>query len=188
MVDNPGQVSVWEGDKLSDVPGKSPALLHYCFTWEVGETPPRGDDGSPQYRRMIKREKDNASPVVDYFHWSKYRVPTDWPGGNGRHGRNMFDCGCPLLQEFHTLAALPKHSEKYDAEWRKMNVFLERGLPAINDALTAYKMKYCKPGTRNLQKIIRTSHPRYWDSAYHITKYNPDGTVEFVPYNQSLLV
>jgi hypothetical protein len=189
MVDNPGQVSVWEGDKLSRVSGKSPALLHYCFTWEVGEAPPDANGAHPQLRRMIQRERESKSPVVDYFHWSKYRVPSDWPGGNGVYPRNVFDCGCPLLQEFHTPRRLPHLNAKYDAEWRKLSVFLERGLPAVNDALTAYKMKYCKPGTRNLQKIIRTSHPAFWESAYHITKHrNRDGTFAFVPYNSSLRV
>lgn len=149
MVDNVRQGAVWN-DRLdaivrpnSETDHQEVALLHYCYTWEVGEvTPKTPDEGARQHERMVQRDKTQGSPVIDYYHWSKYRMPSDWPGGKGAYLHNILDCNAPLMQEIHTVNALPRTSDAtMGSNWRRTMVFLRQYLPALNEALTLWKLR-----------------------------------------------
>jgi hypothetical protein len=168
------QVRWWDAaarlrEQYDDDESKHPvALLHYCYTWELGESaPPDGPHAAEQHKRIVGRETSTLHPVVDYFHWSKYRTPTDWPGGKAKFAHNLLSCDCPLLQEFHTLWAV----DNPNFQWRRTATFLHLGLPAINEALRAFKVKYCAPAEINFSERLRTSHPSYWESRYDIWDY-----------------
>ena len=95
-------------------------IIHYCFTWEVGVASMTDDE---KYERgqlangaasksnleqedadsLLRHEEQQRAPALHYFHFSKYRVPTDWPGGKTPHSQNFVSCGCPLLQELPLL-------------------------------------------------------------------------------------
>jgi hypothetical protein len=147
------------------------ALLHYCYTWEVGEAPPQGGNAAAQQHGRISA-RDADRPVTDYFHWSKYRTPTDWPGGKARFAHNFVSCDCPLLQEFHTPWALPKaKGRKLNSEWIRTSHFLHLGIPAVNEAMRAFKRRYCSARQANVEERLRTSHPSYWVSKHNIDDF-----------------
>jgi hypothetical protein len=136
MVDNVGQEKAWteSGDRISP----SMALIHYCFTWEVGELVKEGGGGE-QMDRMMARERDRKMPVIDYYHWSKYRMPTDWPGGKHFQPHSLLTCNCPIMQEFHTTNALPDDGSR-NQHYRRIMVFLRTYLPLLNEVLTIWKL------------------------------------------------
>lgn len=147
MIDNVRQAPLWDERSNTivkpnaDTDHQQVALLHYCYTWEVGEVTPRTpDEGAKQHERMVKRDKTENSPVIDYYHWSKYRMPSDWPGGKGAYNHDILKCNSPLMQEIHTTEALPRISDvTLAANWRRTMVFLRTYLPALNEALTLWK-------------------------------------------------
>ena len=135
MVDNVGQEKAWNEDNTITT---DMALIHYCFTWEVGELVKEGGGGE-QMERMMKREADRSMPVVDYYHWSKYRMPTDWPGGRSMQPHNLLSCNCPIMQEFHTTNALPDVPH-LNQHFKRIMVFLRTYLPLLNEVLTIWKL------------------------------------------------
>lgn len=142
MVDNVRQEPLWDNsDALTAPGGNQIALLHYCYTWEVGEVAPKNaEEGGKQHDRMVRRERSEKHPITNYYHWSKYRTPSDWPGGKGVYAHNVLDCNCPLLQEIHTSNALPLISDNIVSHnWRRTMVFLRMYLPGLNKALTSWK-------------------------------------------------
>jgi hypothetical protein len=145
MVDNVRQHPLWLDNTnalRSEWDGHPVSLLHYCYTWELGErTPSTPAEGAAQHDRMVHRERTQKAPVIDYYHWSKYRVPSDWPGGKGNYLHNVMDCNCPLFQEFHTTNALHSSADKQMADnWVRTAVFLRRALPMLNEVLTIWKL------------------------------------------------
>jgi len=205
MIDNRNQKKAWTPTNTIAAPDGVPmALLHYCFTWEVGEVPPRTPvDGGKQHERMVTR--DRSRPVMDYLHWSKYRTPSDWPGGNGRYPHNILDCQCPIMQEFHTTNVLP--SSSMTQSWHRDMQFIRSWLPLFNDALKKWKLETlnCPIPTVeeeaefeeamrqhlagkgpdptehnskfkfiNLSPQLRTSHPTYWISRWVVESVRPD--------------
>lgn len=143
MVDNVRQEPLWDSSSntMTAPDGNSIALLHYCYTWEVGEPAPRTpEEGGKQHDRMVRREKMEKQPITNYYHWSKYRTPSDWPGGKGIYAHNVLDCNCPLMQEIHTTNALPLVSDRAMGDnWRRTMQFLRIYLPGLNKALTSWK-------------------------------------------------
>ena len=178
---NPSATSPGDGRAL-------PSTLHYCYTFEVGEPTPAENAKFAQHTRWVTRDAAGPGPLLEAFHWSKYRVPTDWPGGETWYERNFMACECPLLQEFHSLgrvldAAFVKQAKRpalvpasYTSKWRRAATMLDLLLPTINAAMAAYKTRYCPAATRNLSKLLRTTHPTHFVSRWELDSWDAAGT------------
>jgi hypothetical protein len=173
----------YNGARFIDPP---PALLHYCYTLEMGEIAPAEDKKPDQHARMLAQERDTHKPVTDWFHWSKYRVPSDWPGGKYPSKDNVMECESPLMYEFTSIESAVARGKKnqdigpeVEQRWRRWHAFANLMLPMMNSALTTYKKRYCPLEDRkiNLEKTIRTSHPGYWNSQYVIDAVDAQGEV-----------
>lgn len=150
MVDHLDQPNAWNDTSGTitgphkGTDGQDVALLHYCFTWEAGEpnVPPDQESARKQRERYVAREKSDGTPVMDYYHFSKYRVPSDWPGGKGIYHHNVLECNTPLLQEIHTPGLFPLSTKdvKRNQVWLRTTVFLETALPTLNQMLTRWKL------------------------------------------------
>lgn len=166
-----------------------PSTLHYCYTFEIGEMPPPEDTKYNQHQRFSEEDARLSHPVFGWYHFSKYRVPTDWPGGRASYGKNFMDCETPLLQEFKSLGIALREvfgdnpdpmssgqqlhdkkpvSSRYRSLWRRTATMLDLLLPAINHAMTVYKERYCPADKRNLKKLLRTTHPSFFISRWEL--------------------
>jgi hypothetical protein len=152
MVDNEAQDGAWlDGSWLRrDRLTPSMALLHYCYAWEVGEDAkaPAQDSWAAatrqkaQMERLPTLEAVRQRPVIDYFYWDKYRMPSDWPGGRRIAPHFLLSCNAPLLQEFHTTYAVPRVHD--NRNFRRKAVFLRTYLPLLNEVLTVWKLDVLK--------------------------------------------
>eukprot|EP01061_Rhynchopus_euleeides_P005683 TRINITY_DN14889_c0_g1_i1.p1 TRINITY_DN14889_c0_g1~~TRINITY_DN14889_c0_g1_i1.p1 ORF type:complete len:606 (+),score=167.05 TRINITY_DN14889_c0_g1_i1:62-1819(+) len=147
-----------------------PSTFHYCFTPEIGrDTYPERfwKTNAPQEAWEAK----NRRPLFNYIHWSKYRVPGDWPGGDGSIPRDgsLLDCRQELLFEYPPITYLIHHygKTKVDRAWA---VFISSVVPNINEAVIEYRKRHC-PTPRRYRKNIRSSHPQSWKSKFEIS-YN----------------
>ena len=174
QLEQPLQLPFYNADthelRLDAQGGHKAALLHYCYTWEVGELNPKEELKMEQHERMVNREKQNRMPVIDYYHWSKYRTPTDWPGGGAQYTHNILSCNCPLMQEFHTKNSLPFSSEKW-IEWNNTMFFIRTAIAMLNRVLIKWKLGVLNCSIPSLsyhqkQKVTRSAMPHYdWTSA-----------------------
>ncbi|KAJ9471680.1 hypothetical protein DIPPA_13190 [Diplonema papillatum] len=156
-------------DPLFPMPrSKLPAIFHYCFTPELGRrTYPKAfwETGSqPQEKWENKFQK----PLLHYIHWSKYRVPGDWPNGSQTpRGGTILDCHQDLLFEYPPLTYMLKHYA-FDSDDRGWLLFFMAIPTAINEAVSEYKAKYCR-GSINSNKFVRSAHSGSWKSGYQIS-------------------
>ena len=138
-----------------------PSLFHYCFTLEINR--PLWKEQFWHYATPQKRwENENHEPLLKYMHWSKYRSLTDWPGNQRRE--TLMTCDQPMLFEFPPLPVMTDlySSTSNDRGWQ---VFFSAIMPAVNAALTHYKLRNCK-GKINLQRTVRTAHDSFWISDF----------------------
>lgn len=112
-------------------------------------------------------------------------------------------CDQPLLQEFHSIGHLldavfkngrnNKGSVEIEKEggvggtdvqdvparqwkmWTRSATMMKYLLPAINDAMTEYKNRYCEEHERNLQKRLRTTHPSHFVSPWVLDGWDEEG-------------
>eukprot|EP00754_Rhynchopus_humris_P041361 Rhum_TRINITY_DN24938_c0_g1::Rhum_TRINITY_DN24938_c0_g1_i1::g.180520::m.180520 len=156
-----------------------PNLLHYCFTLEVNKEPHpeklwRWAKGQIEYEHVKKK------PLMEYMHWSKYRSLTDW-GGNDA-ARTLLECDSNMLFQFPPLPHMLDNWAKTrdDAGWQ---LFFAAVVPAINEAVTKYKLHYCddRPSI-NYHKIVRTAHDQWWISLFETVQNAsvPEG-FSFIP-------
>ena len=156
---------------LTAVPDRYlPYILHYCVTFEVGRNwnpISLWRFASPQ----VMWEETNKEPLLDYMHWSKYRVPTDWGGvisADTPMQKSLLDCEQPLLFEYPPLTTmLSAYGDKWDSEDRGWYIFFVSVIPSINRALIKYKTKYCNG--HNTARLWRTAHDQKWMSHFYIT-------------------
>jgi hypothetical protein len=158
--------SYW-GDKRTVIPISEafrtiPCLLHYCYTWELGgPTPKNSEEAQLQHKKLMNGDA-RGSPSISYWHFSKYRIPTDWPDGRGQYPHDVFDCNGPLLQE------LPEPFEKYvntlDIQFHRHALMMRMLLLEINDVLLLWRKKHCAEFSG--RKSIRTSHAYYFVSVF----------------------
>jgi hypothetical protein len=178
IADHHDQEDIWEGSSNKYAPGMDPYLVHYSYRevgWiEIGEPHPKdGEDSVKQHGRMVKKDAEGGGPVLDYYHFSKYRLPTDWPGGHRKADNSYVSCKAPLIQEFWTPAALPQNTDlhlKYQRQAKLAMVFL----PLLNEANTLWKQQNCDAVDINLQKRLHSSHPGNWVSKWDVI--GPKGT------------
>eukprot|EP01059_Diplonema_ambulator_P031127 TRINITY_DN5631_c0_g1_i1.p1 TRINITY_DN5631_c0_g1~~TRINITY_DN5631_c0_g1_i1.p1 ORF type:complete len:540 (+),score=98.24 TRINITY_DN5631_c0_g1_i1:62-1681(+) len=144
-----------------------PCMLHYCFTPEIGrKTYPESfwKTADPQ----MTWEAENRKPLLHYVHWSKYRVPGDWPGGmHVPPTGTILTCGQHLFFELPPVTYMIKKYGKTrdDKGWALM---LSNILPTLNQAIESYKARYCGPGY-DTRKLVRTAHPTFWLTNYEMS-------------------
>eukprot|EP00759_Apiculatamorpha_spiralis_P027339 PhF_6_TR30170/c0_g1_i3/m.44259 len=163
---NPHTRKVIPTSKAFDV---VPSLLHYCYTWEYGGPSPKNGEEAREQHTRIASEDAHGKPSIKYWHFSKYRVPTDWPGGSGQYKHDVMACDGPLLQE------LPEPFErfvtKYVEEDHQRHAFMMHILlKEINEVLIEYREKYCSDdGGRYKEspdaRQLRTTHHSYYLSS-----------------------
>jgi len=153
----------WEGAM------SAASLIHYCYTWEIGSRFGYYRNASGLQWDPLQREADLLGhPMIRYWHFSKYRVPSDWPGGKGTHPHNILACDGPLMQEMPPgilIDPMGPNDEKFTADM--MRIFFKE----LNVALLRYKDLYCDSAARRGspeadKRVIRTTHPGYYLSRF----------------------
>ena len=103
---------------------------------------------------------------------SKYRVPGDWPSGDGAIPKDgtLLDCTQNLLFEYPPLTYMIHHYAPTETD-RGWAVMLSNIIPSINSAVVAYRTRYCTGTHPKWQRSIRSAHSQSWSSRWEIS-YN----------------
>eukprot|EP00760_Papus_ankaliazontas_P035816 PhM_4_TR8038/c0_g1_i1/m.45995/K20781/SGT1; peptidyl serine alpha-galactosyltransferase len=164
--------SALANNSLNAIFHTTPILLHYCYTYEIGAPKPNGEaEAIVSHQQMKHRDQIDGRPEMKYWHFSKYRVPSDWPNGRGVYSSNIFSCNDgPLLQEFPEPFSRFLETHVAPREWT--TAFMMRFvMRKVNNVLVLWRQKYCDAEIvrhakeNGLWKSFRTTHFGFYISS-----------------------